>query len=339
MIHTLPQRCLLVLLAAGVPLSASAAQDDGSLRRAPVASRNTAPIYANLGIPTQRDAGSLGAGAWQLGWQLHWASHSVRERSGELALEMDGETRRHDLSLRLGLGRGVTVEATVPWIRHEGGSLDSLIEGWHELWGLPNGARDDQPDDVLRFAYNGPRGFLLNSEASGVGDIELGIAWTMGTIAGADWASFAQVKLATGDAEVFTGSGGTAYAAGMRASLHACGDRRLSCHVQLGYALTGDIAFAPDADEGSWFAGLSLAWALGEHWALIGQLDAQAEIFAGDPLATAGAPVWGTLGARWTPAGRGDNPGKWAFEAHFSEDLAVGAAPDITFLLSASRRF
>ena len=303
------------------------------MNRAPIASRNTAPIYANLGVPVQRDAATVAVGDLDVTWRMHWASHSVRERAGALELEFDGETRRHDLSLRAGLGQGVTVELNIPWISHDGGSLDNLIEGWHQFWGLPNGARDDQQDDTLRFAYSGPDGFLFDSDASGVGDVELGLAWELGTFDGAQVALFGQVKFDSGDPQDFTGTGDESYAAGLRATADRCVRDRLSCHAQLGYAHVGQVDFDPQADEAGWFAGLSLAWALSDRWALVGQVDAQAVLFVSDPLDRNGTPIWGTLGLRWNPGSR------WLIDASFSEDLAVGTAPDITFLLGVSRRF
>ncbi len=313
---------------------ASWAQEEGDrLHRAPIASRNTTPIYANQGVPVQRDAKALAPGAWDIGWQLHWASHSLRESRDGLDLELDGETRRHDLNLRAGLVRGLNLEVSIPWISHDGGSLDNLIEGWHKFWGLPNGARDEQPEDELLFAYSGSDGFLLESETSGVGDVEVGLSWELGVVDGARIATFVQVKLDTGSARDFTGSGDTAYALGLRATADRCVSPRLSCHAQLGYVHSGDLEFAPDTDPHAWFAGVSLAWAINGNWAVVGQLDSRAERFDEGPLATAGTPVLGTLGLRWTPDQR------WLLEAHFSEDLAVGSAPDITFLLGASRRF
>lgn len=309
------------------------------MQRGPLASRNVAPIYANLGVPVQRDAAALDAGHWSLGWELHWASHSVRERSGRLELELDGETQRHDLGLRVGLGHGLTLDLSIPWIRHTGGSLDPLIEGWHDFWGLPNGARDDQPRDAVRFAYNGPGGLLLDSPASGLGDVELGVAWALGAFAGAEVASFAQFKFDTGDPADLTGSGDDALAAGLRVSMHSCATARLSCHAHAGYVHSGDSAIATDAEGGGWFAGFSLAWSLGDRWTLVGQLDAQANPYTEDPLATAGTPLWGTLGLRWLPVLRSSEPGAWVIEGSFSEDLVVGSAPDITFLLSVSRSF
>ena len=301
--------------------------------RGPSASRNLSPIYANLGIPPLADARLPEAGAWQVGWTLHWASHSVQTPGERRSLEFDGETRRHDFHFLLGLANGVSLSANLPFIRHSAGSLDSLIDGWHGFWGMPEGDRPRQPQDRLRFGFSGENGFLLDRPAAGPGDAELGLAarlidrehWVLG--------AFARIKLDTGNARDFTGSGDTGYSAGVRYRNDRCATGALSCHLQAGIARIGDIEFDPAADDSALFASLSLVWEFIPSLALLAQLDVHEPIYATAPLAEDGIPVWGTLGLRWTP-GR-----TWIVEAQFNEDLNVDTAPDITFILGISRGF
>ena len=300
---------------------------------APVASRNLSPLYANLGIPALREAGALPAGSMSLSWGLHWASHAVRERGGARLLELDGETRRHDITLRAGVGHGVTLELNLPLVQHGGGRLDGLIDDWHAFWGMPDGPRAQQPEDRLFFAYAAPRGFLLDDGVAGIGDAEIGIAAELVSTPLLELAAFATGKLATGDESDFTGTGDAAYAAGIRFNLRQCLFERLRCQGQFGLADVGDIAYAPEADRRALFASLSLSWQVASTLAIVAQLDGHEAVYRGEPLAANGAPVWGTLGLRWAPAPR------WRLDALFSEDLAVGAAPDITFLLGVSRQF
>ncbi|MEM1188111.1 MAG: DUF3187 family protein [Pseudomonadota bacterium] len=305
---------------------------DPALLGSPIASRNLSPIYANLGVPVMQDARGLPPGSWELGWQLHWASHSVRETGVDGLLEFDGETQRHDLKLAVGLGAGFDMNLTVPWIRHDGGALDSLIDDWHAFWGLPDGPRPRQGQDQLRYFSSSGPGFLLDEGASGFGDAELDLAWRFGIIDGAQISAFAHGKFATGDAQDFTGSGSNGASVGLRASAGECVSVRVSCHMQLGVAYVGEIDLVPGADDAIWFGGVSVSWLLTDSLAITGQIDAQASPFDG-VLNESGDPIWGALGVRYSP---GD---AWRFDFQFSEDLAVGSAPDITFLLSASRRF
>lgn len=300
-------------------------------------SRNLSPIYANLGIPLMQSAWGEAVGRSSAAYQFHWASHSVRESDKGIALEFDGETQRHDLRFQtgvdLGVGQGLKLSVNIPWIRQCGGSLDSLIDGWHSLWGFPDGPRPEQPQDRLRYFYGASPGFLLEDATSGLGDVEL--AASLHFSGGENWtlAAFAQAKLDTGDADDFTGSGDTGFSAGLRASRRACFWQRLSCHLQFGVSNVGDLRWAPEADSEVLFAGVSLAWSLSESLVLLGQLEGHEVVYASAPLDSNGAPLWGTLGLRWQATDH------WQVNTQIAEDLAVGAAPDVTFTLGINRDF
>lgn len=317
---------LPVLLPASPGVSVAATQD-------PLASRNLSPLYASLGVPALNSAAPPQRGGWRLRYRLHWASHSVRELGRDTSLEFDGETQRHDLSVQFGITDRLAIEANLPFVRHNAGQLDRLIDDWHGFWGLPDGNRDDQPRDRLRFAYSADPGFILDASASGLGDAELGMSWRLLERQKAVVALFAQAKFATGDEDHFTGSGDTGYSAGLRASFPTCFLAALACHAQLGIAEVGRIAYAPDADRRTAFASFALSLRLHERLALIGQLDAHGAVYDSAPLDTNGSPVWGSLGLRWSLGNA------WSLDAEFSEDLAVGAAPDITFMLGVARSF
>jgi hypothetical protein len=314
-----------------IPTLAAAEDALGDRLGDPLQSRNLAPLQANLGIPLMQGASGLKAGQWTLSGGLHWASHSLFEQDQGETLEYDGETRRLDLTLAMGLGRGLTLTANLPWVKQSGGKLDSLVDGWHGFWGLPDGARDEQPQDRLLFALDAASGFALNENSSGIGDAELGLAWRFRERTTGSWSVFAQYKLATGEAQDFSGSGDDGYALGLRFSSQSCIWSALNCHWQAGIASIGDIKLIDDAKSQVAFAGLSLAWTLTPAVALIGQLEMQQNPFDTPVLEERGAPVLGTLGLRWLPA-RG-----WQLEGQFSEDLNVGSAPDVTFRLAVGR--
>ncbi|MFT7286932.1 MAG: hypothetical protein ACI87W_001041 [Halieaceae bacterium] len=323
-------RSLLPLLCLSTCVNTAQAVDPALL--APAASRNLSPLYHSLGIPPLVGAQSIGAGNWQLDWSVHWASHALQEVSQGDLLELDGETRRQDLRLRLGLTDRLTLTVNLPYLQHAGGQLDSLIDDWHSLWDMPDGPRARQPRDALNFSFGGDPGFSVNNSRSGFGDAELGLA--MELLPGHSWqlAAFARYKFDSGDAGDFTGSGDSGVALGARLGREACIFASLSCHMQIGIADVGDIAISGAAQQRVAFGGLALAWQLLGSLALTAQLDAHDVVYEQAPLNNSGAPVWGTLGLRWQPAER------WFVEAQFSEDLAVGTAPDITFRLALSRR-
>jgi hypothetical protein len=331
MANTIPQagRWLVAAIGAGLVQAAATAETF----EAPVASRNLSPVAMNLGVPVLRSGAGFDGGRRTLAASLHWASHSLRERTGGEYLEFDGETQRVDVALRAGLGWGLTLDINLPWLRHSGGSLDSLIDGWHGFWGLPDGARDDQPRDRLLFAHQGAGEFRLDDSASGIGDAEFALAKTVA--AGSGWAlsAFAHLKIDSGSADDFTGSEATSLGGGLRFSARRCLVEALTCHLQAGLVDVGDLRYGTVADARVPFAGLSLALRLPGDLALLAQLDAHDNPYRSAVLGDPGAVLWGTLGLRWQPTRR------WRVEGAFSEDLAVGSAPDITFLLNLAREF
>jgi len=325
------RRILLVLAAGG--LQCALAANIQAATPQPLASRNLSPLYANLGVPVLRSAWGTQRGEWDGAYRLHWASHSLQESGHGGSLEFDGETQRHDLSLRVGVTDRLAVEANVPYVRHSEGRLDALIDDWHAFWGLPDGFRDDQPRDQLRFAYSASSGFLLDEGSSGIGDVELGLSWHLLDSDAAGISVFAQAKFASGDEGRFTGSGDRGYGAGFRATLPVCLFSALSCHAQFGIVDVGRIAWAPGADRRAVFASLALSWSIGERFVLVGQLDAHSVVYGESPLDSSGTPLWGSLGLRWSVTDA------WSVDAGFSEDLAVGTAPDVTFMAGVTRRF
>ena len=291
------------LLSLSVPLLASSAAADSRLS-APIASRNLSPLYGNSGVPVMASAHALDKGEWNLDWTLHWASHSVLEQRDGSTLELDGETRRHDLRLQRGLGNGIVVSLSVPYITNSAGELDGAIDAWHAFWGMPDGPRGVQEKDNLRFAYDGPSGFNLDASRSGIGDAEL--ALNVEALAADTWAIglFAQYKFDTGEPTDFTGSGDTGASVGARWSWQSCFFEVLTCHAQLGVSEVGKSRFDPDAETVIPFGGLSIGWQLFDSLALLAQLDAHDVIYKAEALKSNGPPVWGTLGLRWRPAER-----------------------------------
>ncbi len=300
---------------------------------APLINRNLSPFETGLGVPVMESATGLGNGGVTVGWDLHWASHSLREDDDSGELELDGETLRQDLRVLVGLSESITLVVDVPWIHHSAGSLDSLIDGWHDLWGMPEGARAEQPRDVLRFALGGDEAFSLDRSASGLGDVELGLAWRLWGDERQAFGTFAQLTLDTGDVADLTGSGATAVAVGLRYAHHGCGLAALSCHLQAGIADPGDLSLAARQRSTLLFGGLSLAWRLGPELAAVAQLEARESAYEEGPLGANDVAVWGGLGLRWQPEDA------WTLEAQFSEDLNVGSAPDISFRLGVARRW
>ena len=293
----------------------------------PLYVRNLAPVAGLIGFPVLRGAPVLAAGGLVLELNSSAANTQSSDSKGSEAITLDGETWRLAPRLRYGLAQGWELEAELPWQRHSGGELDALIENWHELWGLPDGNRDDMPRDQLFFGYRGAEAEFAHSDtASGLGDASLALVKQLWHSPQSALSVRGSVKFASGDADDWLGSGSEDYALGLNAShVPGVGSRWL-WHAQLGYLRAGDIEQLGAVQEHNlWFAGLGMEWRGWETVHLKLQVDSHAAP-ADSSLDQIGEPaVQLSAGLSWVPGPH------WELDFSFSEDIAVGTAADIVF--------
>ncbi|MEM6301217.1 MAG: DUF3187 family protein [Pseudomonadota bacterium] len=317
---------LLALLRAASALGQPVALDD------PLASRNLSPVYQALGIPPLESATALGAQKWQTRLAMNIASHAVRESVPGQTLEFDGETVRSDFSFDVGLSNTISLSLNIPLLHHSGGELDSLIDDWHALFGLPDGPRATQPRDELLFTVGEADVTSLTDSTSGLGDIELSLSAQIIASESIDASLLLHHKFATGEELDYLGSGAASTAAGARLSAKNCVLESLSCHGQLGVLRTDADPLGLPADTITPYTSVGIAWRLASTVTLLAQMDYHGEVFRSRLLTENGSPLWGSLGVRWR-AGK-----SWYLDASFAEDLAVGASPDINFRFSFTYR-
>jgi hypothetical protein len=159
------------------------------------------------------------AGARQHAFTLNaiTSSHSTDEDFGDETLVLDGETTRVTLDYRYGLSDRLEIGIRLPYVWHESGSLDPLVKSWHDALGLPLGSRRDRDNNQLEFSYSDSAETLIDYQrnSNGRGDIRVLAGWLMTD--GPNYSSALRfgLKLPTGDAGDFHGSGGTDASAGI----------------------------------------------------------------------------------------------------------------------------
>lgn len=172
---------------------------------------DNSPFAGIFGLPDSSEGGFvLARGVHDWSSSVIVSSHNIGDvRSGE-TLRLDGETTRLAINHQFGISDKLSVGIEVPFLWHESGSLDNLIEGWHDVFGFPDGPRKGRATDLLEFFYSDSRGsFLrLNNNTNGIGDIRLLAGWRLASTEGRDTALRLSVKLPTGDSDTLLGSGG-----------------------------------------------------------------------------------------------------------------------------------
>lgn len=248
---------------------------------------------------------------------------NVERRGGEKLL-VDGESTVLDLSYAGTLAPGWRYRLSVPIIHDGGGSLDTVIDDWHRLFGLARGNRPNYPKGQIDYFYSGSSASLSGAQ-TGVGDAAADVGWYAADDARRCLSLWGGIKAPTGSRAGLMSDGawdGALWAHGAAAL------GRWSLAAELGLSQPfGDGLFGGRAHRASGFARLALTRALGSRWALRAQLDAGSGRLADTELRFIGRSLQLTVGADARIRGR------WRLQLGFSEDAAVNTAPDITFFI------
>lgn len=180
--------------------------------------RDNGPLTGIFGIPDSTEGAQLlraGEHAWDI--SVTQASHSMNESRPTEDLYLDGETSRVEFRYRVGIGTRMEVGVEIPYIRHQAGRLDSVIDSWHRLFGLPTGYRTEREQNVLDFRYSDAAGMALNvnSSSKGIGDARLFGGWQLFSTEQHRLALRFGAKFPTGDSSKLHGSGGTDLSLGL----------------------------------------------------------------------------------------------------------------------------
>lgn len=294
--------------------------------------RNSSVVAATTGLPRARSGRLPTATETRLDLVAEVANHFTRRSSAREAAYLDGETASLVWRMEHGLGAGWALDVELAALRHSGGFLDGFIEGWHDTFGLPQGGREQIPGDQLQFLWqrDGVQRLDLQSSASGVGDLRLGVARQLVRQDARDLALRLDVSVPTGRAGKLTGSGGSDVALSLawseRQGLSALG---LVGHFGMGVMRAGDDDVLADARKRlAGFGHATLVWPVTERLHLKAQLDGHTRLSNSAVREMGGWSLQGALGGAWAFSPR------TALEFAVHEDLRPDSAPDVAFQLA-----
>lgn len=290
------------------------------------------PFATIYGLPDSSDGAYLldaGEGSWSASFLI--ASHSVADASPSELLIIDGETSRAAIKYRRGIGQGWEFGLEVPYVTHQSGGLDSVIDEWHNAFGLPDGARDDRPRDLIEFSYLDLDGPIvdLRRNVHGVGDVRLLGAYELRRTQQSRMALRFGVKLPTGDSDDWLGSGATDVSIGV-ASDHDTlwNSERWSGFYRAYATYLGEPDQLSDRyEEWVWQVTGGVSYRLTERVALDVQGLLRSQLYDSN-VASIGEPaLLLTFGARFQLSDR------WQLALGVGEDVKVESVPDVTFQL------
>ena len=295
--------------------------------------RNHSPFSAIIGIPGRWPDGTNNIA--ELSWNV--SSHSFYENDGAESLLLDGETQTISARLQHRFSSRIQLGADIPWLVHSGGFLDSTIDAWHDLTGLPEGARPQMENDDLQYIYaaSGANAFLLNESTSGIGDIQVTLGIALGKpdkpasasyFTQLGWILKLSTDLPTGDAEKLTGNGSADLAAGFGVRSPRSDVARLNWWLDLGLAWPGEVDIEGLATAGQvFYYDAALAWRIRKRFDILGQIAGTSGLYQSDIKMLGRPTAQLALGGLWHIF---DNYG---LRFGFTEDIRANTAPDVGF--------
>lgn len=319
----------------------------GGLSWAETASRTPRPLYSFnqnpliqiYGLPALGESRVLNPNESTLA--VHWqtANHFTGAGTSTETLSLDGETRRLTLQGRRGLSGNREWGFELPFVTHNGGFLDVYIEEFHNIFGMPQNGRTDLPRNRIDYRYtrHGEDLVSLTRAVSGWGDVRLFAATPAATQSASSnytavWRM--SLKLPTGDEAELLGSGSTDLAIWLSAATTRPPNKwNLYGGGGLLLMSQGDIMPALQR-QAVVFGTLGMSQKFFPQVTINAQLDVHSPFYNDSGLRQLGEyAVLGLLGVDWE-----FEPKKF-LTLSVSEDLVVGASPDVAFNLSLTLPF
>jgi Protein of unknown function (DUF3187) len=315
----------VLLVVAGLGAAPAHAQPAEPLRI-----RNLNPLVAIFGLP----AWDTVAPGNRLEATLEVANHYRLSQRGGALLILDGETVRTSLAFSHGFSSGWSLGVEVPYYRVGGGVLDDVIDDWHSTFNLPDGGRNNRPEDQFLFRMADSNGtfFDLARPQAGLGDVQLKAARRFGTEQ--EFVVELGLKLATGEEAMLAGSGRRdGWGTLLRARALTWRDRPAGYYWGVGVVRLGDPPLIDFRSE-RWIytALLGGSWQPWPRFGLKVQLDTHGAAYKSQ-LEEIGADAIEATIAAWRDVGR-----RGSLEFAVVEDLAVSTAPDVVIQVAAKWR-
>jgi len=274
----------------------------------------------------------------QPGWQY---SHSLfitntfqTETINNETLVIDAENYRYDFAIAYQQNNW-RLNTKIPLIFNQGGSLDGLIEDWHDFFGLPEGGRKSNPDDQLNIEYikNGGAIFLQNKADNDIGDIEVSLSYQLAGDERRSTELSVGIELPTGSVD--TNSGNAATDVAIWLSHQRAATDLTNLYGLIAYSRLGEGGqLGEQLNAGTWVAQLGAEHAFSPGITGILQLDIHSALIKDSALTAFGNSLQVQLGLQFKDLIKNHN-----LDMFFSEDILVDSAPDITFGVRVSSNY
>ena len=263
---------------------------------------------------------------------LNWASTALSQRDADEILIVDAETRELRLTLERQFAQRGFVQFQLPYRELSGGELDNFIDNWHDAFGLPEGARPEQPHDRLLIRYRDDGATLLEETRAerGLGDISATVGYALKNTERFASRVAVSIELPSGEDRWFLSNDAIDVTALIAAENRFA--ERWSVYGQAAVTWIGEgEALASRQNDFVWSAHGALAWQATRSIELVAQVDAHSAVFDDSDLEFFQEAVVLTLGGNIALSPN------WSLQLGVSEDIAVEQSPDVVFAVGVTR--
>ncbi|MBU5636255.1 DUF3187 family protein [Geomonas sp. Red69] len=304
---------------------------------------NQSPLVQIYGLPAAESAVVQPSGKGCTLVAVDVANSYLKRETTREALLLDGEGERITLALRYGVGRSLELGVDVPFVAYNGGIFDGFIEDWHEFFGLPQGQRPNAPKGQLRFAYakDGRQRLEMDQAGLGIGDLRFTGGWQLYHDGGENPVALAlrgSLKAPTGSSSRLTGSGSTDLA------LWLTGSSDYALPGKWGHAAVFAAAGGLAMSDGQvlkeqrrnlvGFGTLGSGWSPADSFALKAQLSGHSAFYRDSEFSELNSG-----GMQLIFGGTVALSSRTTLDIALSEDVIVGASPDVALHLGLGHQF
>jgi hypothetical protein len=211
----------MALALAGCGSLAHSKEDPAHVVRGPIESRTQEPILLTHLAFRPRRAATQPENTASIAVQEAYSSIYNTGQTSTSNLVFDGEISRTSIALRRALSDRTDIEVEVAAVFATAGFMDSFIEVYHHILGLPNEHREDRPKDdyEMKLVKDGNVAYQLEGDELGVADVPIVVTHALQVESEHAPAISARagIELPTGSDEKGFGNGKFDYGAGVLA--------------------------------------------------------------------------------------------------------------------------